>query len=150
MRWGRIVLAAIAVTVFKAVYGMVTCGWLFKWVYALPPIEVWKPVARFTPIFWAIMLVAGLFFSFLLAMVYGWIYKGIPGKCRCCKGSAYGLIIWLTGVLPGMFSMRAFSVISPTVIIYWTIDALVALQLIGMLISWIYGKTDDETGTCCH
>lgn len=147
MRWGRIFLAAVAVTVFDALYGMLTCGWLFKWVYAIPPTDFWKPVANYTSMFWVALTIGNFILLFLLAAVFGWICKCLPGKCCCCRGSAFGLIVWLVGVLPGMFALYMFTVIAPAVLYYWGISGLVELQIVGLIISCIYGKGEGET--CC-
>lgn len=142
MRWGRILLADVAVTAFGAVYGAITCGWLFKWVYAIAPTEVWKPESTYTGTFWIILNTGNFISSFLLACVYGWIQKGLPYECACCRGSAFGLIVWLVGVLPGMFALYMFTTIAPTVLIYWAISGAISLQIAGLILAAIYGKVE--------
>lgn len=148
MRWCRIFLGAVAATVFSAIWNSVMCAWLFKWVYDIPPIEFWKPEVTYTGSFWAILYIGSFILYFILAAVFGWIYKALPSKCWCCRGSAFGLIVWLVGTLPGMFFMYMFATIAPTVIIYWAISGLVSLQIVGLIMSAIYGS-EGETGECC-
>ena len=40
MKIGKILIAALAVSLFGAVFAGVTCGWLFNWVYKLEPTNV--------------------------------------------------------------------------------------------------------------
>ena len=88
---GRVVLAGLAVTVFSMIVGMVTCGGAFYWVYKLEPTSVWKsmegpPGTAF--------LIGSLILNIILATVYVFIRKGLPGKTGWLKGSpsdcAYG------------------------------------------------------------
>lgn len=44
MKKGKILIAALAVSLFGAIFAGVTCGWLFNWVYKLEPTNVWKPM----------------------------------------------------------------------------------------------------------
>jgi hypothetical protein len=44
LKIGKIVLAALALSMFGVIFGGVTCGWLFGWVYKLEPTNVWKPM----------------------------------------------------------------------------------------------------------
>ena len=77
MKIGRVLLAGIVVGILSSVWGWLTCGRLFNWVYALEPTIIWKPPAEMP---FVLMNVASLVFAFLLAFVYALIYKGLPGR----------------------------------------------------------------------
>ena len=44
MKFGRILIAGVVVSIFNAVVSAVTCGGIFNWVYHLEPTNVWKPM----------------------------------------------------------------------------------------------------------
>lgn len=146
MKWGRIILATIVVTVFQAIWGMVTCGWLFNWIYMLEPVSIWTPQEAMTGQFWGILHGGNLLLTFFLVLVFALVHKAIVSKCACCTGMKFGLFVWLIGVLPGMFAMHMFMVVNPTVIAYWTISGLVNLLITGAIIAGIYGGNKES---CC-
>ena len=117
-----------------------TCGWLFNWVYTLPPTSLWKPPEAMMS---ASTLVAtnliGIVISFLFVIVFYVLYKGIPGK-GVKKGLCYGLILWLVGALSGMASMPFFMNIAVGVIIYWILAALVSNLIGGAIVGALYKK----------
>ena len=147
MKWGKVLFAAVAATVFNAIYGIATCGWLFKWIYAIEPTNVWKPESAYTGAFWAKVYIGSLILWFFFAAAYGLINKVFTADCSLCKGAAYGLIIWLVGMLPGMWMTYSFMTVSYQVVIYWTISGLVSLMISGMIVAAIYGKK--ECSCCC-
>lgn len=149
MKWGKIVLAAVAATVVNAIYGMLTCGWLFNWVYKLPPTEILRPETGYTGSFWAVFHVGGFIVYLILATIFVLIEKALPSKCRCCAGVAFGLIVWAVGVLPGMFYLYMFTVMAPGLLLYWVINGLVAMLITGLVIAWICGKKPAEGSGCC-
>ena len=148
MKWGRIVISAIAATVFNVIYGTATCGWLFKWIYAIEPTNVWKPESTYTGAFWVKMLVGSLVLWFFFAAVYGLFSKVLTMDCKFCKGASYGLIVWLVGMLPGMWATYSFMTVAPQVIIYWTVSGIISLMISGMIVAGIYGE--GKGGTCCR
>ncbi|MDD5432827.1 MAG: hypothetical protein PHO70_07610 [Candidatus Omnitrophica bacterium] len=137
MKIGKVVLAGVAVTVFNAILGMVTCGGIFSWVYKLEPTNVWKPMEGAPG---AKYMIGSLVLSILLAVVYALIQKGLPGKNKLVKGAVFGLCVWAVGMLPGMFATYTFMTVATTVTIYWTILGLIKSPLEGMIIAAIYGK----------
>lgn len=132
MKGFRIVLAALAVTVFGTAWGIVTCGWLFSWVYRLPPVTVWRAPVDMTPLFWAINIVGHFALAFIFVGVLLWISKGLPGK-RCMKGISYGLVIWLVGILPGMFATAMFMTVNPIWPVYTALNQIIALPVSGLI-----------------
>jgi len=134
MKFGRIILAGIVVGILNGVWGFLTCGKFFGWVYRLEPIFVWKSLEDMSLL---LANIAGIIFSIMLALVYALIHKGLPGK-GIIKGLSFGLFVWLVGTLPGNFALGCFSRINQTVIIYWIIAGLVIDLLRGLVIAAIY------------
>lgn len=133
----KLIIAVFAVTVFSVLFGSITCGGVFNWVYRLEPTNVWKPMENFSfPLMIASCLISDLFFVY----VYALINKGVPGKNKYTKGLLYGLLVWLVGMVPGMISTYLYQAIATTVVIYWTIWGLVASPLKGLITAAIYGE----------
>lgn len=137
MKKGKILLAGLAITVFNAIFGALTCGNIFTWVYRLEPTNVWKPVNGAPS---AMFMAGGLMLSIILAFVYALINKGIPGSNKFVKGIIFGLCVWAVGMMPGMLATYEFMTVAPTVIIYWSIIGLIKTPLVGIIIAAIYGE----------
>ena len=133
----RIPVAAVAVLVFDTIVALLTCVWLFRWVYEIEPTGFWKEMSGGPP--WT-YYVAALVLNIILVLVYVMIKKGLPGQNVLVKGLMFGLIVWAVGMLQGMVAMYFFSVAAPTVLIYRTIKGLIQLPLGGLIIAAIYGK----------
>ncbi len=127
----RILIAGIVVWLVEFVIGALTCGWLFNWVYKLPP-NIWK-----TSINMIGMNIVGIIRAMMFVLVFAIFYKGIPGK-GAKKGIVYGLLIWLVGALPGLAGMPFYMTIANTVVIYWLIQCLILSLLTGAIIGVIY------------
>lgn len=136
MRIGKLLLAALAVSVFHFVFGALTCGWLFTWVYTLEPVNVWRHMDGPPGIVFNLV-------TFLLNVIFVAIYvllkKGIPGKTKVVKGIVFGLCVWALGILPGMFATAYFMTVAQTVVIYWTIAGLIETPLRGLIAAAVYG-----------
>ena len=136
MKYLKILITAVVVTVFDAVVGGLTCGWLFRWVYEIEPTNVWKPMEEPPGVtFYIGALVLNIVFVFFYAL----LNKGIPGKNKLLKGLLYGLFAWAIGMLPGMFATYMFMTVAGTVVIYWTVSGLVLTPLKGLIVAAIYG-----------
>jgi hypothetical protein len=132
----RIFFATLSITAINMVFAALTCGWAFNWVYKLEPVSIWKLSYDCAP---GNDFIFGLFLlNIIFTYVFFVLYTGIPGKNKYIKGILYGLIIWATGMLPGMFSTLTFMNISPVVVLYWTIWGLVLNSLKGIVVSLIY------------
>jgi len=132
MKINRLLLAALSVTVFGAAWGFITCGWLFNWVYVLPPVTVWRPPMDMTPLFWAINYIGYLILSLIFVCVLVLINRGLPGN-RAVKGLTFGLVVWSVGTLPGMFATAMFMTVNPLWSIYMTVNELIALPISGLI-----------------
>jgi hypothetical protein len=137
MNLKKIIIAAIAVTVFNVIAGMATCGGGFSWVYKLEPTNVWKAMEQVSmPLYLFLTFVADLIF----VVVYAFINKGISAPNKFKKGLLYGLIVWLVGLVPGMVSTYTFMTVAPAVIVYWLVWGLIFTPLKGLIASSIYGE----------
>jgi MFS family permease len=133
----RLILATLAIWVFGTVFSMLTCGWLFNWVYQIPPI-IWKsPEAIMATPNIVGSYLAGLVISLIFVTIYAMIHKGIPKK-GIKKGLIYGFIIYLVGPLSGNITMPYYMTISSVVVGYWLVNMLVTYLLMGLLVGAIY------------
>jgi len=136
MKIGKIIIATVAITVFDAIIGAITCGGIFNWVYKIEPISVWKPIEVPGISYY----IGAIILNFIFVLVYTILNKGVPGKNKLIKGAVFGLCVWAIGILPGMFATYMFMTVAPTVIIYWTILALIQTPLKGLISAAIYGE----------
>ncbi len=137
MKKGKVLLAALAVSVFHFVFGALTCGWLFSWVYAVEPVNVWRhmdgpPGMGFNS--------GTLLLNIIFVVVYALLRKGIPGKTKSARGICFGLCVWAVGILPGMFATAYFMTVAPVVILYWTMIGLIETPLKGLIAAVVYGE----------
>ena len=137
MKIGKILIAALVVSLFGAIFAGVTCGWLFNWVYKLEPINAWKPMDGPPGLSFYI---GSFILNIILAVVYALLKKGIPGRNNFLKGLNFGLCVWAVGMLPGMFSTYSFMTVATGAVIYWTILGLIEMPIKGLIIAAIYGE----------
>lgn len=137
MKIGKVLLTSFVVSVFHIVFGALTCGWLFTWVYAIEPVNIWKHMDG----------PPGLGFNlgtFLLNVIFVIVYvllkKGVPGKTKFTKGLVFGLCVWAIGILPGMFVTAYFMTIAPVVVVYWVLIGLIETPLKGLIAALVYGE----------
>lgn len=136
LKIGRIFIAGVVITIFDAIIGGITCGYIFNWVYTLEPTNIWRAMQE-PP---GIKLFAGiLVLNILFAVVYALLVKGIPGSNKLVKGIIFGLCVWAVGMLPGMFATYTFMTVATTVVVYWTISGLIQTPLKGLILAAIYG-----------
>lgn len=137
MKIAKIILAALVIWIVQMVTVMLTCGWLFKWVYEIPPI-IWKdPVAMTSGLNMLGSNLVAIFGSIIFVLVYSLFYKGIPGK-GVKKGVTYGFAVWLIGPLIGSIAMPFYMTISTAVIIYWVMQMFVLFLIKGAIVGAIY------------
>jgi len=134
----RVVIAGVVIWIVSSIFFFLTCGWLFSWVYKLPP-NIWRDFTAIPAT--ALNLIGphaiGLIRALLFVLVFAILYKGIPGK-GVFKGMIYGVLVWLVGALTGMASMPFYMTISTTVVIYWIIQQLVLGVINGAIVGVIY------------
>ena len=136
---GKIIAASVVVTVVGSIVGMVTCGWLFRWIYEIEPVNIWRQMDGPPP---AIFYVASLILNLIFVSVYALFYKGIPGKSVVTKGLIYGLCVFAVGQLMGMVMTYMFMNIAWQVVVYWTICGLVFTPVYGIVAAAICGNLE--------
>ncbi|MFC1655814.1 hypothetical protein ACFL3C_03020 [Patescibacteria group bacterium] len=129
----RLILASIVIWVVSFAFIMLTCGWLFTWVYEIPPL-IWVSPEDMNL---GLSIASGLLTAFLFTLVYAIFYKGIPGK-GVKKGMIYGILLWLVGPLVGTLVMPVYMTIAWTVVIYWIIQMFILKLILGALVGAIY------------
>jgi MFS family permease len=134
----RIVIAGLVVWIVSSIIILLTCGWLFKWVYKLPP-NIWRDFSTMPATAVNIIgpHVIGIIQGLLFALVFAIIYKGIPGK-GVLKGIIYGVLVWLVGALTGLAGMPFYMTIATGVVVYWIIQQLVLGVINGAIVGAIY------------
>lgn len=135
MKIGKILFAAAMITLFATIFGMLTCGGFFSWVYKLEPINVWKPMTGAPS---AIFYVVEFLLNTIFVAIFALFLKGIPGPNKYVRGLVYGLAVFAVGMLPGMFATYFFQTINPVVIIYWTVWGAIINPVKGLIASSIY------------
>ena len=137
MKIGKILIAALALSVFGMIFGGLTCGWLFNWIYKLEPTNVWKPMDGPPGL---VFYLGSFLLNIILAVVYALLSKGLPGKNKLARGLVFGLCVWAVGILPGMFATYYFMTVATGWVIYMFIIGLVETPIKGLIISAIYGE----------
>ena len=142
MNFKKVLFAGVAAWLVQTIIIWLTCGWLFTWVYEIPP-NIWLgPEAMMSPnnMIWSNLF--SLIANILFVLGFAWLYKGIPGSTGVKKGIIYGLIIWLVAALPGMGSMPFYMTIASGVVVYWVIQALVINLIRGAIVGAIYKQSN--------
>jgi hypothetical protein len=133
----RILISGVVIWIVSSIFGFLTCGWLFNWVYQLPP-NIWlAPTTIMSPGNMIGAHINGIIRGLLFALVFAILFKGIPGK-GVNKGMIYGVLVWLVGSLPGIASMPFYMTIATTVVVYWIILQLVMGVIEGAIVGAIY------------
>jgi hypothetical protein len=134
----RIVIAGVVIWIVSSIFFYLTSGWLFNWVYKLPP-NIWRDWSTMPAS--ALNLIGphviGIIRALLFVLVFAIIYKGIPGK-GVTKGMIYGLLVWIVGALSGLAAMPFYMTIATGVVIYWIIGALFLSVINGAIVGAIY------------
>jgi len=139
MTTGKIILSTIILWIIGTAFTFLTCGWLFTWIYEIPPV-IWHPIDQMmstSNLIWSNL--AGLLSSFIFVAVFMVFYKGIPGE-GIKKGLIYGFLIWLVGTLSGMMSMPLYMTIAPAVVAYWIVQAFVYNLIAGAVVGKLLKK----------
>ena len=133
----KILISGAIIWFVNSLFGWLTCGWLFNWVYRVPP-NIWKdPTTMMSAGNMMGMNLCGIISAMLFVLVYAVLYKGIPGK-GAKKGMTYGFLMWLVGAFSGVISMPFYMAIATTVVVYWIIQALIMGLINGAIVGTIY------------
>ena len=132
----KILLSGIIVWIISTAFGWLTCGWLFNWVYQIPPTNIWvTPEKMMDNLLWINLI--GFVTAIIFIGVYAYFYKSLPGE-GVSKGMRYGFIVWLVGALSVTAIMPFYATIATTVIVYWIINALVIKLINGAVVGAVY------------
>jgi hypothetical protein len=142
VKFGRAVVAGLIANIVSFVVG--GGGYhLFEWVFTLEPQGVWKWIPGSTAemsVGWWVLLIGGnTLLAIVYALVYAVLYHGIPGT-GLRKGMAFGLIVWLVGVVPAIFTMYILVNIHPGALLYFLTQALVEHVVYGAAVALVYGR----------
>jgi hypothetical protein len=146
INWGRAVLAGLVVNVASFILG--GGGYLlFGHMFSLEPTFLWRwtpeTMSEMSPSWWVLLIAGNTALAIVVGLVYAVLYHGLPGR-GIWKGLAYGLILWLIGVLPPAFTMYVMTVINGRVIAYLIAQGLVEYLAYGVLVALIYGSAPVE------
>jgi hypothetical protein len=140
VKFGRAVVAGLVANVLSFVVG--GGGYqLFGWVFELEPRGVWKwtPGQSMSAGWWVFLVGGNTLLAIVYALVYAVLYHGIPGS-GLRKGLAFGLIVWLVGVAPAIFTMYALVNIHGGALLYFLTQSLVEHLVYGAAVALVYGK----------
>lgn len=87
----KIINTGLVIWITSVLYGWLTCGWLFNWVYKLPP-NIWRTVEEMTSgnsLLWTNLI--GLAVALIFIKVYAYLHKILPGQ-GAKKGMLYAFI----------------------------------------------------------
>ena len=137
----KVLLTALVATIVEFIFGSLTCGWLFNWVYSIEPTVAWKYVAGVMP-GGSVMLtsfIGGFALNLILVAVFVILYNSIPYK-GWKRGAKFGGLIWVVSVLPGMFATYLWMNVAFAYVIYMAIAGLVNLLIKGSIIGKMIRK----------
>jgi hypothetical protein len=142
VKWSRAVLAGLSANLASFLVG--GGGYLlFGWVFKLEPVFIWRwtpeKFAEMSVGWWVYLIVGNTLLAVVLALAYAVLYYGIPGQ-GIRKGFAFGLIVWLIGVVPATWTLNVLTVVNGWAILYFTTQAIVEYQVYGAIIAVVYGE----------
>ena len=135
MNWGKAIGAGVVAGIVSVVFTMLTCGWLFNWVYKIEPTALWKMPGMDLLIYGNLL---AILVGIILSIVFALLFRAIPGK-KLQKGLMFGFLVWILAV-PGISVQYFFMNIAGAVILYWLVNILIANLLMGLVIAAIYKK----------
>jgi hypothetical protein len=142
VKFGRAVVAGLVANVLSFLVG--GGGYqLFWWVFELEPRAVWKwspaQTADMSVAWWAFLIGGNTLLAIVYALAFAVLFHGIPGT-GLRKGLVFGLIVWLVGVLPAIFTMYVLINIHPGALVYFLTQSLVEHLVYGAAVALVYGR----------
>lgn len=142
----KALIAWITSGIFINLWALLTCAWIFRWVYFIEPVYIYRASLREFTFSFAILSVANNFvFTGIFVLVYALIYNVISrergGEAWGIKrGLLFGFLLWLTGWLVPVIRFALTINTSAALITYWLIDGLVIYLLIGAITGAVYKR----------
>lgn len=137
MNMKKTISAGIVVWIVSAMFGWLTCAWLFNWVYKLPP-NIWRTaeeMASGSSLLWTNLI--GLVVALIFVGVYANLHKALSGE-GAKKGMKYGFAVWLVGAVSGLAALPFYMTVATTVVVYWIISSLVINLINGAIVGVMY------------
>lgn len=136
----NVLISALAVWIFRTLFVWLTCGFLFTWIYALPPTDIWIPKDMMSsPQIFFPSLLSGFLSALIFVSVFSFFHNSLPDK-GVGKGFTYGFIIWLVSSFSGLIGMPFYLQINEAVIAYWILQALVINLVSGYITASLYNQ----------
>lgn len=130
----KIIGIGLVVAIVGTIISSVTCGWLFNDIYTIDPFVVWKYTKEVPNKVMLVSFIGNIILSIILVWVFTILRSAIP-HTGWKKGVKFGFLVWLVGILPGMFATYVWMNVAIEWIIYATILGLVTLMIKGAIIS---------------
>lgn len=130
----KILLIGVVAAIISIILGFVTCGWIFNFIYTLPPVEVWK---IFTPTTFAIIIVYSLIYYTFITLIFAKVRKVLPID-NVRAGLFYGTALWIVTSLNGAVPTFLFMNVNQIVPIYWALIGLLDSLIIATVIAMLY------------
>ena len=142
MNLKKAIIAGICGGIVNVIYSMTICTRLITpWLKGVTGEALWKPE---TGLYLPTMIVFGFAICILWALGYALLYKGIPGT-GLMKGVAYGIALWLLGLLPHTTALYLHTTISPEVIwVFLTANGLFRGIVLGLTFAAIYKEKTES------
>jgi hypothetical protein len=136
----RFVGAAIVVTVVSYIINTIgafaTMDYYFDPAYFSVWSKIMMPTAGPPPQEFAIYsLILGFIAALLFVFVYGRVKSVFNGKNAMKSGMCYGMLVFLVGTLPGMFSMSLLINLPAGLLVAWTIFGLIMNMVGGVIVA---------------
>ncbi|MFH1211330.1 MAG: hypothetical protein V1659_00190 [Candidatus Woesearchaeota archaeon] len=104
--------------------------------------DIWRPMigGSFIVTTLAFNILGGLLF----ALMYAFLYRGVPCKTGAGKGALFGFFILIGTTLYGMCMSYLFVKISLVVILFWILGALLSNVIGGAALGAIYNPKKEK------
>jgi len=134
----KTIKAWLASAVFFNLWSLITCGWLFRWVYFAEPTEALRRgVLSLSDGFFGLSFLNNLILTGAFSFIYALTEKILPGG-RFRKGLIFGFFIWLVSwLLPFMRFVISLN-LSIALSVYWCMNGLAVYVLTGVVIGFFY------------
>ena len=130
-------LVSLLIWFVSSLWTMITCGWLFNWLYFIPPL-IWRTPEQ---IMSNASMIGSNLVTFIGAMIFVWFFLLIKKQLPYSKwkrGIVYGTLFWIIGPLIGFASLPFFMTIAIQMIVYWLISFLIKYMILGAIVGAFY------------
>jgi hypothetical protein len=100
--------------------------------YAQKIFEVYKPIAK-TSVNMGAGVLIDLFYGFMLAGIFLFLFKSLPGETGVVKGISFALLLWFLRVIMSVTSSWMMFKIPANALIYTLITGLGEMLILGIM-----------------